>query len=80
MAEAFMAYPELRHPFEEKPVNPDGSKTILYAGRVIQVTQTSDSDHLQVPAEELPGINGFELKPEGACYQETCIQIGRAHV
>ncbi len=32
MAEAFMAYPELRIPFEAKPIHPEGSESVLYLG------------------------------------------------
>ena len=33
MAETMMAYPELRHPYEETPIHPPGSTTVLYQGR-----------------------------------------------
>lgn len=79
MTEAFMAYPELRHPYDEKPVNPEGGATVLYAGRVIHLAHATDNERLLVPAEDLPRINGFELKPEGACYGETCIPLTGDH-
>lgn len=35
----------------------------------------SEGDALWVRAEDLPLVNGFELKPEGACIAEICIPI-----
>ncbi len=75
MAEAFMAYPELRHPFEEKPIHPDGAVTILYQGRTITLTQTNTDDGLLIRPEDLTSVNGFQLKPEGACYEDMCIPM-----
>jgi hypothetical protein len=73
-----MAYPELRHPFEEKPIHPPGSATVLYQGNTITVSATADAgdgDRLLIKAEDLTRINGFELKQEGACYADICIPI-----
>lgn len=75
MARNFMAYPELRHPFEEKPIHPPGSATVLYQGNTVTVSAAGDGDGLLVKAEDLPSINGFELKREGACYADICIPI-----
>lgn len=75
MAEAFMAYPELRHPFEETPIHPEGSTTVLYQGKVITLTETGGGDSLLINPEDLSRINGFEVKPEGACYAELCIPL-----
>ena len=76
MAEAFMAYPELRHPFEARDIHPDGSTTILYQGNTITLSETGDSNDLLIRPEDLTRINGFELKPEGACYESMCIPVG----
>ena len=76
MAKNFMAYPELRHPFEAKPIHDPGATTILYQGRTIQLTETGPGDGLLIRPEDLSVINGFELKPEGACYEAMCIPIG----
>jgi hypothetical protein len=70
-----MAYPELRHPFEEKPIHPPGTATVLYQGNAITVSATGDGDRLLIKAEDLTRINGFELKQEGACYADICIPI-----
>ena len=39
MADAMMAYPDLRHPFEEKPIHPQGSTTVLCQGRNVTLTK-----------------------------------------
>jgi len=75
MARNFMAYPELRHPFEETPIHAPGSTTVLYQGNTITLTHTGEGNGLLVTAEDLTRINGFELKPEGACYAELCVPI-----
>ena len=75
MAEAFMAYPELRHPFQETPIHPSGSVTVLYQGRAITLSETGKGDNLLIKPEDLARINGFELKPEGACYADMCIPL-----
>ncbi len=75
MPEARMAYPKLRHPFEAKPINPTGGTTILYAGKTTGLTETLPGDGLWITPQDLTRINGFELKPEGACFQELCIPL-----
>ena len=75
MAEAFMAYPELRHPFQETPIHPSGSVTVLYQGRAITLSETGKGDNLLIKPEDLARINGFELKPEGACYADMCVPL-----
>ncbi|MCH5377117.1 MAG: hypothetical protein JJ992_24400 [Planctomycetes bacterium] len=75
MAENLMAYPELRHPFEERPIHPPGCATVLYQGRTITLSEIGDGEGLLIKPEDLGRINGFELKPEGACYQDICIPI-----
>jgi hypothetical protein len=75
MAKNFMAYPELRHPFEAKPIHEAGATTILYQGRTIKLAETGPGDGLLIRPEVLAAVNGFELKPEGACYDAMCIPI-----
>lgn len=75
MAEAFMAYPELRHPFEETPIHPSGSTTVLYQGRVITLDETGEGEGLLISPDDLPEVNGFQLKPEGACFEDLCIPL-----
>ena len=76
MAKAMMAYPELRHPFAEKSIHPEGSTTVLYQGRTIALARTGAGEGLLVQPSDLPGINGFTLKPEGACYEDLCVPVG----
>jgi hypothetical protein len=75
MAEAFMAYPELRYPFEAKQIHPQGSTTILYQGKVITLDETGSGDGLLIRPADLTRVNGFEVKPEGACYKDMCIPM-----
>jgi len=75
MSEAFMAYPELRHPFAETPIHPEGHTTILYQGRTTTLAETGDGDDLLIRPKDLTAINSFELKPEGACLDDICIPL-----
>ena len=75
MAKALMAHPELRHPFDETPIHPEGSTTVLYQGKTTKLSETGGEEGLLIRPEDLPRINGFELKPEGACYQDLCIPM-----
>ena len=55
---------------------PSGAATVLFEGRTVEVERTlSDPNDLWVTPEDLTHINGFELKPEGACLAEICIPI-----
>ena len=50
--------------------------TVLYDDRVVEVERTlPDADDLWVAPEDLPRVNGFELKPEGACLDELCVPV-----
>jgi len=75
MAAAFMAYPELRHPFQAKPIHAAGSASVLYQGRHITLSETGSGPGLLINPEDLKRINGFEVKPEGACYADMCIPL-----
>ena len=75
MAKNFMAYPELRHPFAETPIHSEGQVTVLYQGNTIQLDEAVAGDELLIRPEDLKRVNGFELKPEGACYQDMCIPM-----
>jgi len=51
----------------------DGA-TVLFNDQVVEVNDVlSDPNDLWVSPEDLTRINGFELKPEGACLNEICI-------
>ena len=75
MAENFMAYPELRHPFDASPIHPAGSATVLYQGNKITLSEIGPGDGLLIRPEDLPRVNGFEFKPEGACFEGLCIPL-----
>ena len=50
--------------------------TVLYDDKVVEVERTlPDADDLWVAPEDLPRVNGFELKPEGACLDELCVPV-----
>lgn len=50
--------------------------TVLYDDRVVEVERTlPDADDLWVMPADLPRVNGFELKPEGACLDELCVPV-----
>jgi hypothetical protein len=78
MARNFLAYPELRHPFEESPIHPPGSTTVLYGGTTSTLSETGAGAGLLIRPEDLTRINGFELKPEGACYEDVCVPLPKA--
>ena len=75
MAKAFMAYPELRYPFEATQIHQQGSATILYQGNVFTLDEIGSGDGLLINPLDLTRINGFEVKPEGACYKDMCIPM-----
>ena len=53
-----------------------GAATILYDGSTATVDETlSDPTDLWVTVQDLPRVNGFELKPEGACLDEICVPV-----
>jgi AhpC/TSA family len=50
--------------------------TVLYRDEAVTVERTlPDPSDLWVEAADLPRVNGFVLKPEGACLDELCIPI-----
>jgi hypothetical protein len=50
--------------------------TVLYNDRVVEITDTlADPNDLWVAPGDLTRINGFELKPEGVCFEELCIPL-----
>ena len=56
--------------------------TVLYDGRAIALDRispdpTAGSEALWIQKTDLPRINGFELKPQGACRADVCIPIPR---
>jgi hypothetical protein len=60
---------------------PDSSATILYSDRVTKVDRTSQlrgGADLWVRKDDLPRINDFHVKPEGACRADLCIPIPKS--
>jgi hypothetical protein len=58
------------------PGDQAGRATVLYKDRVVDVARTlNDANDLWVVPEDLPRINDFVLKPEGACLEELCIPV-----
>ncbi len=52
--------------------------TVLYDYKVRPVAQTlADPTDLWVKPKDLPSVNGFELKPEGACFEDICVPVKR---
>ncbi len=50
--------------------------TVLYDDQVIEVERTlADPNDLWIVPADLPRVNGFELKPEGACLDELCVPV-----
>jgi hypothetical protein len=53
-----------------------GSATVLYQDHTIGIRDTlADPNDLWIPPSELTRVNGFELKPEGACLDEICVPV-----
>lgn len=57
----------------------DGT-TALFQGNATAIEQTlPDPNDLWVTDNDLTRINGFELKPEGICFEEICIAVKPGH-
>ena len=58
------------------PAAAHGAVTVLYDDQVIEIARTlADPNDLWVVPEDLPRVNRFELKPEGACLDELCVPV-----
>jgi len=62
------------------PVGPASSATVLYDDHATEIaSRAADArqpgDALWVRKSDLKRINGFELKPQGACRADVCIPI-----
>ena len=52
--------------------------TVLYGDKAVPLGSIRpDPKDLWVRALDLKGINGFELKPEGACREDVCIPVAK---
>jgi hypothetical protein len=57
---------------------PAVSATVLYGDRAVTVDKIqADAKDLWVRRADLPRINDFEVKPEGACRNDLCIPISK---
>jgi hypothetical protein len=80
-AAAALAAASCGQPTADREAGPTGERagagaTILYQDRVVQVARTlDDPNDLWVVPADLPRINDFVLKPEGACLDELCIPV-----
>ena len=53
-----------------------GSATVLYDDTAVTIDETlADPTDLWVRPKDLERVNGFELKPQGACLDEICIPV-----
>ena len=62
------------------PASP--AATVLYDDRAILLERTGTdpthaADALWIRKADLPRVNGFELKPQGACRADLCIPIAK---
>jgi len=58
---------------------PVAGATVLYEGRETTLGQSRVIDgDLWVEARDLPKLNGFEVKPQGACRGDVCIPLPKS--
>lgn len=58
-----------------RPVHAD-SVAVIYNDQTVKLDKAvTEGTNLWVTPEDLTRINGFKLKPEGACLDEVCIPI-----
>jgi hypothetical protein len=57
---------------------PPAPTTVLYGDRAVSLDKIRpDPKDLWVRAADLPRINQFEVKPQGACRADLCIPVGK---
>jgi len=60
------------------PTPAPGPATVLFNDRVVSLEKTRlQGSDLWVRAADLPRINEFELKPQGACRADICIPVAK---
>lgn len=58
------------------PVAGATAATVLVNDEILTIERTlPDPLHLWVSPEDFTRVNGFVLKPEGACYEDICIPL-----
>lgn len=75
MSEVRMAHPDLRNPFEEEEIGRNLGATVVCGERIVTVEKKLNEPGLWVSPEDLTRINGFVLKPQGACFEQLCIPV-----
>ena len=75
MPTAIMAHPDLRNPFDKIDVGTGEGATVLFNDKTIVVKRVLKEPGLWVSPEDLTLINGFVVKPEGACLGDFCIPV-----
>ena len=62
--------------FSMVPDNTASGVEVVAGGKVLELKKTlPDADDLWVTAADFTRINGFDVKPQGACYKEICIPL-----
>jgi hypothetical protein len=57
---------------------PAGNTKVLYEDRETSLTSSRvEKGDLWIEAKDLPKINRFEVKPQGACRGDICIPLGK---
>ena len=57
-------------------LSPAQAAVVLFEDRVTEVGSVlPDATDLWVKPSVLPAVNGFELKPEGACFEDICVPV-----
>jgi hypothetical protein len=64
---------------------PSPAATVLYDDHAIALDRigtdpSRDAETLWIRKRDLPRVNGFELKPQGACRADLCIPIPRTMI
>lgn len=64
-------------------IPPSPAATVLYDDRAVALERVGadpagDAGALWIRTRDLPRVNGFELKPQGACRADLCIPIPKA--
>ena len=64
--------------------SPSAGATLLYDDRAVSLdrvqTDSANPAKLWVRASDLPRINEFELKPQGACRADVCIPVPKTMI
>ena len=75
MPPAIMAHPDLRNPYEKVGIGPEQGATVLVRDKVVVLERIAPGAGLWVQPADLTQINGFVLKPEGACLDDLCVPL-----